>query len=85
MKVYREGEVFKPITIVLESVEDSSVLWHILNCPTGKSLAEWCDLEFLDYKAIFNYHDLLFNALTDKFTLSEEKHIPERLGKKAAE
>ena len=38
MKVMREGKKFEPITIVLETEEEASFLWHKLN-----STGDWYD------------------------------------------
>ena len=41
MRVEEVGSLYAQITIVLETEEEASILWHILNCGWGKTLPQY--------------------------------------------
>jgi hypothetical protein len=61
MKVTREENTFKPITITLENQEEADALWHILNCGEGRSLNRYTEDKNIEY---INKHRMwsTFNA-----------------------
>ena len=43
MKVTRDKNAFKPITIVIDTEEEATTLWHLLNCAHTQSMKEYLE------------------------------------------
>jgi len=73
MKVKREREGFRPITIILETKAEAEALWHILNCNYLYSLRSYTETRHISSHMLSGMKSQFWQLLDNNFRPEKKK------------
>ncbi len=64
----KEKAVFKSLTLTLETKEEADLFWHMINCGTGQSLANYFEEQNLERNLANNFKSVIFDGINSIHT-----------------